>query len=375
MASWVLQELAQRGDVTLLTLDAVDIDLLDEFWGTSLAEAPISALTVRSGLYDFFKRREIPCRRFELHALSRAVRKIRHQYRYVLVLKNELDLGGPGLQLVYFPNYSLGLLVEDIKNQSTLLTRMLGWMNLAFCQAVSWWSDRRVARNFTMAISGYVGRVFWENYGKEAEVIVFPPPIAASVVASANRQSAFLGIGRIAPEKKWEDAIEIVGGLRGKHHDVALTLVGSVTDEEYYRALMTEYGELPWLSIRTELSRADLEKEIAAHQFGIHTLPGEHYGMAVAELVLGGCLTAVHDSGGQIEIVTEPEVRFSDNADAVEKLDRVLSDEELFERLLTSQQSRKEMYTLDGFKKGLAESLDLFENAYSVCKSASDSLP
>ena len=83
--------------------------------------------------------------------------------------------------------------------------------------------------------------------------------------------------------------------------------------------------------------------------------------MAVAELLLGDCLTAVRDVGGQVEIVTESQLRFTTPEEAVEKLDAVLSSRSLEQRLRESQAARKERYTKQQFLSGFHKCLDRFE--------------
>jgi hypothetical protein len=52
----------------------------------------------------------------------------------------------------------------------------------------------------------------------------------------------------------------------------------------------------------------------------------EHFGMAVAEMVKGGMIPFVSDSGGQVEIVEDYRLRFATIADAVAKIVAVLGD-------------------------------------------------
>ena len=85
----------------------------------------------------------------------------------------------------------------------------------------------------------------------------------------------------------------------------------------------------------------------------------EHYGMAVAELVLGGCLTSVHDDGGQVEIVTNPKLRYTSVEDAVEKWDRVLSSPELKAELLAEQLAHREHLPKERFLEELDKMVQL----------------
>ena len=67
------------------------------------------------------------------------------------------------------------------------------------------------------------------------------------------------------------------------------------------------------------------------------------------ELILGGCLTSVYNDGGQVEIVTNPALRYHSVEDAVEKWDAVLRDEDLASRLLQEQLDSRSHLTRERF--------------------------
>jgi hypothetical protein len=69
----------------------------------------------------------------------------------------------------------------------------------------------------------------------------------------------------------------------------------------------------------------------------------EHFGMAVSELVVGGCVVLVPDSGGQTEIA----------ADAVEKIVHVLQDETARAELRASLAAHAERFFTTRFQQQL----------------------
>lgn len=83
--------------------------------------------------------------------------------------------------------------------------------------------------------------------------------------------------------------------------------------------------------------REVIDQELSTHTFALHAMVDEPYGMAVAEMVLAGCITFVHDSGGQVEIVSQPQARYSDTEDAINKICAVMADEELKGKLRIEQ--------------------------------------
>jgi glycosyltransferase involved in cell wall biosynthesis len=94
-----------------------------------------------------------------------------------------------------------------------------------------------------------------------------------------------------------------------------------------------------------------LAELIAGHRYGLHGRPYEHFGIVVAEYVAGGAIPFVPDSGGQREIVGgAPELCFADPDEAVEKIDRVLSDAALQRRLRGDLENGCEAFAADRFR-------------------------
>jgi hypothetical protein len=49
---------------------------------------------------------------------------------------------------------------------------------------------------------------------------------------------------------------------------------------------------------------ANLEYIVSRHRFGLHGMKGEHFGIAPAELICGGCITFVPDDGVRQKMTT-----------------------------------------------------------------------
>lgn len=67
-----------------------------------------------------------------------------------------------------------------------------------------------------------------------------------------------------------------------------------------------------------------MAEALAKARIGVHMYRGEHFGIAVAEMICAGVLPIVHDSGGVRELVTDPGLRFSDMTDLLQKVMAVM---------------------------------------------------
>ncbi|MBM2846441.1 MAG: hypothetical protein HW407_1753, partial [Bacteroidetes bacterium] len=70
-------------------------------------------------------------------------------------------------------------------------------------------------------------------------------------------------------------------------------------------------------------SDKQVREELARAKFDIVPAINEHFGMATPEAIASGAIPFVHDSGGQIEIVIDERLRFSDS-DLHDKFDALI---------------------------------------------------
>ena len=109
-------------------------------------------------------------------------------------------------------------------------------------------------------------------------------------------------------------------------HDIHLHIIGGISDKEYGEKVMSAAHSREYISVEGRLPRNKLVKLVEEHRYGLHAKKFEHFGMAVAELVAGGAVPFVHNSGGQTEIVDEdPRLVYDDLDSAVQTIDNTLN--------------------------------------------------
>ena len=111
-----------------------------------------------------------------------------------------------------------------------------------------------------------------------------------------------------------------------------------------------------WVTLHEDLSRQDLSRLSGQIRYGIHAQIDEHFGIAPAEILLGGGIPFVHASGGQVEISGHnARLCFTTQEDAVEKITAVMRDECAQEAVLESLAPRKRLFTTERFVEGIRE--------------------
>ncbi|MFA5505694.1 MAG: glycosyltransferase [Vulcanimicrobiota bacterium] len=358
VGAFMLDVLKQHGAIDLLTLEPFRPEQIDEYYGTSLSQAKIRPLLVDSWILKWTKRLGLPHGLIKLHVLMRAAKRLfagKDNYDLVCSGYDEHDLGRPCVQYIHYPwNLYPRPDAPPGWNENPVLSRFILVYNF-LCRRLSGFSYRSIYQNLTLVNSNWTGEKARARYPELDFLVVHPPALAEKVEGDGlPREERFLSIGRCAPEKEWLKLVDIVAGLRARGHNVGLTLAGSRNTGWYEDQLREKQAEVGnWLNLELDFSRSRLQELLRSHRYGLHGMKQEHYGMAVAELVLGGCLTSVHDDGGQVEIVTNPMLRYCSPEDAVEKWDRVLASEELRQALLEEQAARHEHLLKERFLREL----------------------
>lgn len=328
VAAWMLQALSDRHDVSLLTWTPCDPAAVDAFFGTTLAGRGIDHHVVTGWWRRLLDAAPIPLQLLRNALLLRSARHRAADVDLTVSANNESPLGG--IDYVHYPTRARPRPAADMR-----------WYHragpLALYYAVS---DRLagfdvadVRRQVLLANSRWTADCLHHLYGVEARTVY--PPVAGPFVVRpwGEREDVFLSIGRFSPEKNFETVIAIVEALRRRGHGLGLTIVGSPGLASYERRIRAVAAARPWVVVRAGLDRTALLELMSRCRYGLHGMVDEHFGMAPAELVEAGCLTFVHRSGGQTEIVESDDLTWVDVDDAVARIERALVDDAHRQRL------------------------------------------
>lgn len=324
----VLQAL-QEHDVELVTYRDPDVAALNDHFGTDLAQDRLSVRTPRFPR-SVFRHTEELFFKMRNNALKRYARAVRDDYDLLFSTMNEADFGEAGVQRILFPEaVNERLFHETGEATRDLAAGVDSHLYRAYLAAVERFflpAKDGVERNVTLCNSAFTRDVYEKIYDNEARVLT--PPVAAEFddpSAFTDRANGFLMIGA-TPEKNADAAIRIIDRVR-EAHDVHLTIAGALPDgADDLRSMIRERDHVEHVG---EVPRGELLDLIASHRYGIHAFPGEHYGLAPAEMVKGGCIVFVPDVGGPAETVGREELLFGDEDEAVDKITAVLEDAEL----------------------------------------------
>lgn len=355
VAAWMLEGLRSEHRVTLLSWTAPDLAACNRIFGTSLRSGDFDLVLVPRALRAVFQASPIPLGLLRDSLLLRRASHLARLHDLVVTANNEADLGRPGIQYVHFPRLDPDRPAVDRRWYNA--SRRAGAVYRRICAMVARSTPGGVARNVTLVNSDFIGNRVRRLHGVRTETLHPPVPGAFRATPWEARADAFVSIGRISPEKRIETIVEILARVRAAGTAVRYDLVGTADDRVYAeRIRRLAAANADWVRLHENVSRDELLDVVAASRYGIHAMPDEHFGIAVAEMVRGGCVTFVPDGGGQVEVVgDEPRLRFRSVEDAADKILATLRDPDRQAALRAHLAERADRFSTGRFVTRLRE--------------------
>lgn len=328
VGAWVLQALAPLYRVTVLSWQPVEIEPINQFFGTSLRTGDFDAVDVPPSWRAAIDRLPVPMTLIKLSLLMRYTRTVSSGHDVLFGVHNEMDFGRRGIQYIHYPTYFRPRPDIDFRWYHRPRSAVNVYYRVA--DRLAGFSPDRLKQNLTLVNSDWTGAQVQRSLGVPTRTLYPPVVDPAPGLPWDERRPDFLALGRISPEKEYERVMQILARVRQRFPEVKLTIVG--TADKYTRDYMARVRTLakehgPWVAFKHHITRDEVRQLMATHRYGIHGMREEHFGMAPAELARAGCIVWVPRGGGQMEIVgNEPALMFGTDDEAVEKICRTLGD-------------------------------------------------
>ncbi|WP_247729053.1 glycosyltransferase family 4 protein [Halovivax limisalsi] len=344
----VLESVQDGHDVTLLTLTEPDLDALNAYFNTAVTDVTVErAGTIAPWVHE---RYGLTYYILQNALLGRYARNRAAEFDLLVSTINELGLGPDAVQYVHFPfDWTVSL---DNREHIFHPTVEADSFYERLCTTVGEIDLAELRECTLLANSTWTAEVVADAYGAEPRVC-YPPVDTAEFddVPWGEREDGFVAVGRIERSKRIVELIEIVDGVRDRGHDVHFHVVGPTVDEEYRREVAAMAADREYVILEGELPRERLVELICSHRYGLHGKEYEHFGMAVAELAAGGAIPFIPANGGQHDIVGDrSELEYESVADAVERIDRVLSNRALQRELRIDRAEIERRFGRERFK-------------------------
>ena len=356
VAAWMIEALKSDYAVSVLTCWPIDLTAVNRYYGTTLAPTDFTALRLPSALlYRLLSYVPLPLDLIKTSILQRQGKQIQAGYDLVISANNEADFGRKGIQYVHYPWAYHQRPKVDLRWYHGSATVVAAYHRL--CAHLSGFSFERMKQNVTLVNSHWTGKKVSERHGTPS--ITLHPPVPGDFPGTPwqDKEDGFVCIGRISPEKELDKIIDIITAVRARGYAMHLHIIGTAENSSYYRHIRQRADHhAAWLFLNENLSRADLVQLVSRHRYGIHGMTEEHFGIAVAEMVQGGCLVFVPHGGGQVEIMgNEEQLLYRSVNEAVAKIIQVLSNTERQSALRAYLAARTQLFSTEQFMRQIQE--------------------
>jgi glycosyltransferase involved in cell wall biosynthesis len=360
VAAWIIEALKRDHDVSVLVWRPVDLEAINRYYGTSLRPSDFKTLRVPPALPELIGLVPLPLSLLKTSILLRVCKQRKEQFDVIITANNEADFGRRGIQYIHYPWTFQPRPVVDLRWYHGFPAMLRAYYNL--CYRISDFSFECMRQNLTIVNSEWIGKKVKERHGLRS-VTLYPPVTGAfPEIPWENRENGFVCIGRIAPEKELEKVVDIIGRVRSRSRDVHLHIIGSPQDPSYHKRIVRMAREnTSWILLEENVARDKLLQAVSSHRYGIHGMQEEHFGMAVAEMVRGGCIVFVPRGGGQLEIIgNDDRLIYETVEEAAEKIVRTISKPEKQHSLRAHLALRKNLFPADRFVREIREIVRVF---------------
>jgi glycosyltransferase involved in cell wall biosynthesis len=355
---WLAMALKDVARVTLITMGAIDLAILNKFFGTSLDLRTVDLVSIPR--LRWMKSGFAALQGFPLH---RYCRMHVNDHDVWISTYNVMNFGGPGLQFIAdfsfddelrreFDNVAPGVKAFWYR-RSPLRSAYLGLSHLLSGRIKKGWRN-----NLTVANSVWSQKVLRERCGLDSSVIY--PPVVGRFPDTPwkDRHNGFVVLGRLNPEKNLERVIAIISRVRHQGFDVHLHILGRIEDNPYVKRIVRLCQKnQEWAFMEGLKGGAEKDKFLSSHKFGLSGRQHEPFGIAVGEMVKARCLVWVPQGGGQTEIVEHPQLTFRDDDEAVDKITTILKSNSLQDTLRAHLASQAGKFSQERF---MTEARSLF---------------
>ncbi len=314
VAAWMVQALIGRHQVGTLTVSDWTPAETNAFYGTAIPDGAVMQHRVPAPWRWMTGLPEDRLARLQLASVYGASRALADRYDVMITAEYYAAFARPGIQYVQFP--------ARLRPQPQWLPLIVN-QYFAFCEWLLGgpWAD--AALNVTLGNSRWTANGIAELGELPNPSVLYPPVLDPGQGCRwADRDDAFVCLGRFHPSKRIELAISIVRSIRATAVPHArLLIIGSDVDRGYTARLRRIAGHEPWIEFHQDLSRAKLDALIGRSRYGIQAMVSEHFGMGTAEMTRAGCLVFAHRSGGTPEVLNQEDaLLWTTEAEAVQRI-------------------------------------------------------
>ncbi len=342
-----LRAIVENGHQASLISERFDIAKLEDFLGcqgvldkVDRLSFPVFNPLVRKGLLLYQ----------QLYYFQRETRRILREHRDFDLILGTQDVGympstnTRTIQYCYFPDY----FAHVHEGQASF------WWNLYYSPARAYYHERVRHVNHFLSVSDYTGRFIRKVWGRDSTTLYPPCPVEQYKSFGEDKENLVITIGRIVPEKRMHDFLEIASGSPS----FRFVIIGAIDDKnhQYYNSLRKRASPNVSFILSPLRGAKDVLRRAKVY---VHCARNEQFGIAIVEAMAAGCVPVVHDSGGPPEIVTnDVGFRWKNTDIAKSQIASLLAHEPLRMELSRRASDRATQFSSDTFESKILETIE-----------------
>lgn len=239
-------------------------------------------------------------------------------------------------------------IIEDRRVLEKSFLRRTQFMLYSFLTKIGFNKFNKVSDHTTnITQSRFSQKEIHKKTGKKIPII--HPPVLKKCTQNEAKKRQFISVGRISPEKNYDQLISIAKELPNEQFFIA----GKLENKKYLSLLKNKItaDRIQNIEIITDVSQAELTQLYNESQFYISTTKEEHFGISIVEAINYGCITFSHSSGEPARIINNDDLLFSSESDAVQKIKRTSEKSEAqFSKIVSNLQEQTKDFSEESFK-------------------------
>ncbi len=292
----------------------------------------------------------------------RQLRKLANDADICLSTWNIIDFGKPAHHFINTLGFGDDAFTAYVQNPSapqntTLKTRAKRFLSESILRPILGMRSKRQIicdpKEHIYPNSHYVEELMTRFYGSFNSHIFYPPTLFEIEAFSQRFPLKVIYIGRIHPEKRILDLIDIVEKARTRTGlDIVFHVAGRLDQSPAYgEKLHNMTLTRKWLKFEGPLYGKEKESFLTSGSYSLHAERCEAFGISIVEYLKAGNIAIVPDEGGSCEIVNNPELSYHTNEQAADILARLLLDADFRAKQLVHCMERAKLFSRDSYLK------------------------
>ena len=338
-AMWIIEALVHEYDVTVYTRGGFNLQELNTLAGTRI---PVDSLTVHQANIGA----RLPLGALRSGAFMRSLAHVGAAFDLRVTASGILPWRMPALHFLSSVEWNPALAQKvDPGRKVALRGRLSRWL-----------TNFIAGRKTALAEDLFIANSQWLKEHCEpllpAPIRVIHPvlPNLPEAAPLQDRDDVVLVFGRISPEKRIEDAIQIVELARASGFSGRLVIAGPDGAADYAAYIRRLASEREWVDMLPAQIGVDKVRLLSRVRYGLNACQIEAFGISTAEMAASGIITLVPADTGQSEIIGSPEQKFATLKEAAARLDALSRDPEAQQQIHADALQARARFTPECFK-------------------------